>query len=72
MKKLFTIAAVAVVSLSFTSCRQDEETSDFGNATIKEKNSFGKVVIDTVKSDTIKIKAKTVDPDPPVKDGTSW
>lgn len=71
MKKLFTIVAVAVVSLSFTSCRQDDETADFNNNMPKEKNTFAKTT-DSVKTDTIKVNARPVDPDPPVKDGTSW
>jgi len=71
MKKLFTIVAVAVVSLSFTSCRQDDEAADFNTITQQDNKSFGKQS-DSVKTDTIKVNARPVDPDPPVKDGTSW
>lgn len=71
MKKLFTIVAVAVVSLSFTSCRQDDETADFNSNTQKESSTFAKNA-DSVKTDTVKVNARPVDPDPPVKDGTSW
>ncbi len=74
MKKLITIAMIAVVSLNFVSCRQDDESTEFGNTAPQEKLSkrIGK---DTIKTDTANsnvIKKPMVDPDPPVKDGTSW
>lgn len=72
MKKFITILAIAFVSLNFVSCRQDDVTSEMGDYT-QQTNNFRKA--GTVKSDSIKSVAQkdaAVDPDPPVKDGTSW
>ena len=73
MKKLLTIVTVAVVSLNFVSCRQEDDSTELSSTNIQEKVNFGKVTntvkIDTVKSNSLVIP---VDPDPPVKDGTRW
>ena len=71
MKKLITIVTIAVVSLNFVSCRQDDETTDFNNNTTQEKVAGEKVAI-PVKTDSVKVAHKEVDPYPPVRDGTSW
>ena len=73
MKKLFTIAAIAVISLSFTSCRQDDDTADFNVDAAQTTTVSNRIIKDSVKADAVKAKLKPeVDPDPPVKDGTSW
>ncbi|MFC4688028.1 MAG: hypothetical protein BGO86_03315 [Chryseobacterium sp. 36-9] len=71
MKKFISILAIALVSLNFVSCRQDDVTSDLDvNPTSQEKLTFNK---GGVTADTVAAKAqRPVDPDPPVKDGTSW
>ena len=71
MKKFLSITAIAILTFSSMSCRQDDETETFDNNNTTEKTTFRKSG-DTVKTDTIKVNHKPVDPDPPVKDGTSW
>ena len=71
MKKLITILTIAVVSLNFVSCRQDDEATDFNSNTTQKNASVGKSE-EPVKTDSVKVASKVVDPDPPVKDGTSW
>lgn len=72
MKKLISILAIAVVSMNFVSCRQDDVTSEMDNMTPQE--SISKRGTDTIKKDSTTSNAaqRPVDPDPPVKDGTSW
>ena len=73
MKKFISILAIAFVSLNFVSCRQDDVTSDMEVNSPQENVSFKKGG-DTTKTDTVSasIAKRPVDPDPPVKDGTSW
>ena len=72
MKKLITILAIAAVSMNFVSCRQDDVTSEMDAMTPQEQ--VAKRSGDTIKTDSVKAKVaeRPVDPDPPVKDGTSW
>lgn len=70
MKRLITLAVVALVSFNFVSCRQDEESADFANNTVSEKPVYRQA--NTGKTDSVQLKARPVDPDPPVRDGTSW
>lgn len=75
MKKLITIATIAVISLNFVSCRQEDDTAEFGNTTTPTQKLSKRNAKDTIKTDTANsnvIKKPMVDPDPPVKDGTSW
>jgi uncharacterized lipoprotein YehR (DUF1307 family) len=71
MKKFLSILAIAILSVSSMSCRQEDETETFNSQNTTEKTTFKKSG-DTIKTDTIKVNHKPVDPDPPVKDGTSW
>ncbi|SHK43101.1 hypothetical protein [Epilithonimonas mollis] len=73
MKKSISILAIALVSLNFVSCRQDDVTSDMDVVTKKESSNFRKGG-DSVKAETTTVQhaQRPVDPDPPVKDGTSW
>ena len=71
MKKLITIVAIAVVSLNFVSCRQDDESTEFTNTNTPEMLS-NREVLNPVKVDTKGAASKEVDPDPPYKDGTRW
>lgn len=73
MKRLITIVAIAVVSLNFVSCRQDDESTVFSNNETQEMLSNRKVLGDTIKANNSVVKKETaVDPDPPYKDGTRW
>jgi len=74
MKKLFTIAAIAIISISFTSCRQDDDTAEFsGTTSPQEKTSYNKTSDTIIKIDTTTSHNRVeVDPDPPVRDGTRW
>ncbi len=72
MKKFVTILAIAFVSLNFVSCRQDDAASDMEVNVPQAKTAFNKdasAATDTLKTGTVK---RAIDPDPPVKDGTSW
>ncbi len=75
MKKVFSILAIAFVSLSFVSCRQDDVTSEMEvNNTAQEK--LGLKTTDTITVDSIKansVAQNAIDPpkDPP-KDRTHW
>ncbi|UQB69127.1 hypothetical protein [Epilithonimonas zeae] len=73
MKKFISILAIAFVSLNFVSCRQDDSTSDMEVTSPQDNVSFKKGG-DSTETDTITVTAnkRPVDPDPPVKDGTSW
>lgn len=73
MKKSITILAIAFVSLSFASCRQDDESTVLANNETQDMLSNRKVLGDSVKVSTSVVKKETaVDPDPPYKDGTRW
>ncbi|KFC17964.1 hypothetical protein [Epilithonimonas lactis] len=73
MKRLITIAAIAVVSLSFASCRQDDEATVLSNNETQEMLSNRKVLGDSViVSANVVKKDAAVDPDPPYKDPTRW
>ncbi len=73
MKKAISILAIAMVSLNFVSCRQDDVTSDMDTVTNQETLNFRKAEDSSkVKTVDAKIAQRPVDPDPPVKDGTSW
>lgn len=71
MKRLITIMAIAVVSLNFVSCRQDDDSSEFSTNSTQEMLS-NKQVLSTPKADSVVIVKKEVDPDPPYKDPTRW
>ncbi|GEM_PF-890602 len=76
MKKFVSILAIALVSLNFVSCRQDDAASDIEIASVpKQKTNYSKSN-DTVKTDSTAsanaMQKPEVDPDPPVKDGTRW
>lgn len=73
MKKFISILAIAFVSLNFVSCRQDDVTAEMG-ASSQENISFKKSG-ESTKTDSVTSVAQRpaqLDPDPPVKDGTSW
>ncbi len=73
MKKVISILAIAVVSLNFVSCRQDDVTSDMDAPSVEATNNFKKG--ETPKQDSATANAAQrpeVDPDPPVRDGTRW
>lgn len=72
MKKFITILAIAFVSLNFVSCRQDDATADMEVTAPESNKTFNKGAV--VVSDTVRpnLAQRPVDPDPPVKDGTSW
>lgn len=73
MKKSITVLAIAFVSLSFASCRQDDESTVLANNETQDMLSNRKVLGDSVKVSTSVVKKETaVDPDPPYKDGTRW
>lgn len=73
MKKAISILAIAMVSLNFVSCRQDDVTSDMDTVTNQETLNFRKSEDSSkVKTVTAKAAQRPVDPDPPVKDGTRW
>lgn len=73
MKKAISILAIAMVSLNFVSCRQDDVTSDMDTVTNQETLNFRKAEDSSkVKAVDAKIAQRPVDPDPPVKDGTRW
>lgn len=71
MKRLITIVAIAVVSLNFVSCRQDDESTVFSNNETQDMLSNKAVLADSAKIGTDVVKKEAaVDPDPPYKDGT--
>ncbi|WP_379964289.1 hypothetical protein [Epilithonimonas sp. UC225_85] len=74
MKKFIAILTITVVSLSFTSCRQEDDSADLTTNNSAQQGTTFKKSSDSVETDTIKASAtaRPVDPDPPVKDGTSW
>lgn len=71
MKKFLSILAIASVAFTSMSCRQDDDSATFENNSSTETKTFGKTG-DSIKTDTIKLNHKPVDPDPPVKDDTPW
>lgn len=73
MKRLITIMAIAVVSLNFVSCRQDDESAVFSNNETQEMLSNKMVLGDTIQANTGVVKKEAaVDPDPPYRDPTRW
>ncbi len=73
MKKLISILAIAVVSLNFVSCRQDDVTSDMDSDPVEKVSTLNKNSAPKADSVTASAAQKpAVDPDPPVRDGTSW
>ncbi|MFC0345571.1 hypothetical protein [Epilithonimonas hispanica] len=77
MKKIFSILAIAFVSLSFVSCRQDDDTTtEMELNKTSQENLENKKSIDTIASDSAKVSSRpemTLDPpkDPP-RDTSSW
>lgn len=74
MKTILSILAIALISSGFVSCRQDDVASDFEiakteNLKLVAKNNNTSQNPAAPTNDGVK---KEVDPDPPVKDGTSW
>ena len=74
MKKIFSILAIAFVSLNFVSCRQDDVTSDV-DAMTQEQVAMKKAV-DAVTADSIKVNVVAENaagpPKDPPKDRTGW
>lgn len=73
MKRLITIMAIAVVSLNFVSCRQDDESTVFSNNETQDMLSNKMVLGDSIKTNAGLVKKEAaVDPDPPYRDPTRW
>lgn len=74
MKKAISILAIALVSMNFVSCRQDDVTSEMDTVTSKQETQNFRKAGDSSKTDSTYAQTaqRPVDPDPPVKDGTSW
>lgn len=73
MKKFISILAIAVVTMNFVSCRQEDETADLQES-ITQQNKLLKKTGDSAQAGaTTSVAGKPeVDPDPPVRDGTRW
>lgn len=72
MKKIITLLAIAVVSFTFASCRQDDESAEFANNNNNAEMLSNREVLEPVKATAKPVANKEVDPDPPYKDGTRW
>ncbi|PZU85873.1 MAG: hypothetical protein DI529_09400 [Chryseobacterium sp.] len=74
MKKFISILTICVVSLNFVSCRQDDDAEvtsvNMTEKTVSYNKSGDSAVTDSTRA--IVAKPAPVDPDPPVRDGTSW
>lgn len=77
MKKFISILAIAVVTMNFVSCRQEDETADIQESITQQNKNFRKTG-DSAQAGTAtnttssSAAAPEVDPDPPVRDGTRW
>lgn len=77
MKKFISILAIAVITTSFISCRQEDETADLQESVTQQNINLRKTgdsaQVGTVTNATISAAtAPELDPDPPVRDGTRW
>jgi len=75
MKKIFSILAIAFVSLSFVSCRQDDDTITETEFNKSSQENLGNRKV-TIVSDSAKVSSRpemALDPpkDPP-RDTSSW
>ena len=70
--KMKCFLSVNDFSLNFVTCRQDDATADMEVTAPQSNKTFNKGAV--VVSDTVRpnLAQRPVDPDPPVKDGTSW
>ncbi|WP_312766055.1 hypothetical protein [Epilithonimonas sp.] len=73
MKKFISILAIAVVTMNFVSCRQEDETADIQES-ITQQNKVLKKSSDSAETGEVAsaVAKPEVDPDPPVRDGTRW
>ncbi|MNK82637.1 hypothetical protein D3C87_1024180 [compost metagenome] len=76
MKKIFTILALSLVSVIFTSCREDGMEAEMENTIPQARREINKVT-DSIVSDTIKTNstANKIEGDPdkdPPRDRTRW
>ncbi|MDP9955288.1 hypothetical protein J2X97_000925 [Epilithonimonas hungarica] len=77
MKKFISILAIAVITTSFISCRQEDETADLQESVTQQNINLRKTgdsaqVGTVTNATTSAAAAPELDPDPPVRDGTRW
>jgi len=73
MKKFISILAIAVVTMNFVSCRQEDETADLQANTTQQNMGLRKAGDSAQAGVPTNAASKPeVDPDPPVRDGTRW
>lgn len=73
MKKIFSILAIAVVSLNFVSCRQDDDITSQAESTIQVQNKVeSRVSNNPVSADSATVKVAAREETDPPKDRTGW